>query len=96
MKWSKNKGLGVYTTKLGYATKMEGVRENKQCSPKFPRHGSRETHIGDVWRPPSNFREIRGGQGDVKVIKVIKLNPNNNNSSHVNTKFIIVQYKSKL
>ena len=34
--------------------------------------GSRETHVGDMWRPPPNFREIRGGQGGVEVIKIIK------------------------
>ena len=43
---------------------------------------SGEMHIGDVWRPPPNFREIRGGRGDVEVIKII--NPGNNNSFRVN------------
>ena len=23
--------------------------------------GSGESHVGEVWRPPSNFREIQGG-----------------------------------
>ena len=23
-------------------------------------HGNGETHFGDVWRPPPNFREIQG------------------------------------
>ena len=34
--------------------------------------GIGETHVGDVWRPPPNFREIQEGRGDVEVIKIIK------------------------
>ena len=32
--------------------------------------GSGKPHVGDVWRPPPNFREIQGGWGDVGVIKI--------------------------
>lgn len=44
-----------------------GALSDSLCSTKCLGRRCRETHMGDVWRHLSYFREIHEGRGDVEV-----------------------------